>query len=281
VEPEDVEKIKIPVVTHDEKATQERLALMNEVAGDVLPVRKEGYKGQFFAPWDSLIRWWGVEEALMDLAERPEMVNEAVSRMVDSGLSELDQMEKLNVLTLNNDHMRTGPGGYGYTKELPGKDFDAGHVGPMNMWGHAAAQVFSAVSPAMHWEFALKHEMRWLERWGMNHYGCCDPLDLKMDIVRRIPRLRKVSMSPWINVDRAVKELEDKYVFSFKPSPAILAEDEWRPEAARAAIREVLEKGKGCHIEVIMKDISTVRYKPHRLWEWSRIAMEEAERARK
>jgi hypothetical protein len=27
-----------------------------------------------------------------------------------------------------------------------------------------------------------------------------------------------------------------------------------------------------------MKDISTVRYQPQRLWEWSKIAMEEAER---
>ncbi len=30
-------------------------------------------------------------------------------------------------------------------------------------------------------------------------------------------------------------------------------------------------------IELIMKDISTVRYEPQRLWEWSRIAMELAE----
>lgn len=29
-------------------------------------------------------------------------------------------------------------------------------------------------------------------------------------------------------------------------------------------------------IELIMKDISTVRYQPQRLWEWARIALEEA-----
>ena len=40
-----------------------------------------------------------------------------------------------------------------------------------------------------------------------------------------------------------------------------------------------LEKTEGnCHVEIIMKDISTVRYKPKRLWEWAAIAMEEAER---
>ena len=47
-----------------------------------------------------------------------------------------------------------------------------------------------------------------------------EPLDIKMDILRRIPRLRKVSMSPWINLERAVKAVGQDSVFSFKPSPA-------------------------------------------------------------
>ena len=66
-------------------------------------------------------------------------------------------------------------------------------------------------------------------------------------------------------------------MISRKPSPAILAETDWDPEKARADIREVIEKAEGsCHIEFIMKDISTVRYEPRRLWEWTQIAMEEA-----
>ena len=43
-------------------------------------------------------------------------------------------------------------------------------------------------------------------------------------------------------------------------------------------LRELLAKTKGCVVEVIMKDISTVRYEPRRLWEWARIAAEETER---
>ena len=274
VEPKDVEKIHNPVITVDQKATDDEFARISEVFGDIMPVKKVGFKGRFFAPWDSLIRWWGVEEAMMDLVMRPDMVNEAVKRMVDAGISELDQLEKLGVITRNDDNVRIGSGGFGYTKELPGKKFDPNHVKCHNLWGHAAAQIFVSVSPEMHWEFSLKHEMRWLERWGLTYYGCCEPMDGKMDILRRIPNLRKISMSPWINVDRAVKELKDDYVFSYKPSPAIVAEDNWRPEQARGNLKEVLEKGKGCHIEVILKDISTVRYKPQRLWDWSKMAME-------
>jgi hypothetical protein len=126
----------------------------------------------------------------------------------------------------------------------------------------------------MHWEFALKHELRWLERWGLVYYGCCEPLDVKIGILRRIPNLRKVSMSPWVDVDRAVRVVGCDYVFSRKPNPAVLAEDTWRPELARADLTQFLEKTRGCHIEIILKDISTVRYQPQRLWEWEKIAME-------
>ena len=47
-----------------------------------------------------------------------------------------------------------------------------------------------------------------------------------------------------------------------------------------AELTEVLDHaGDGCHVEFIMKDISTVRYKPERLWEWAEIAMEVCEEA--
>jgi hypothetical protein len=130
----------------------------------------------------------------------------------------------------------------------------------------------------MHWEFALKHEMRWLERWGLTYYGCCEPLDIKLDILRRIPNLRKVSISPWVNTDRAVNAVRSDYVCSRKPSPAVFATETWNPEQARFELQDFLEKARGCRVEIIMKDISTVRYQPRRLWEWEKIAMQLAER---
>ena len=33
---------------------------------------------------------------------------------------------------------------------------------------------------------------------------------------------------------------------------------------------------ESCYVELIMKDISTVRYRPQRLWEWAAIASEAA-----
>ncbi len=273
-EPEDIEKIKFPEITHDEAKTEENFQMMVDIFGDILPVKKTGIKGSWFSPWDNLIRWWKIEEAMLDMVDRPDMVNDIMAHLVDAYMHMLDQWEELNLLERNDDNTRVGSGGYAYTSELPGDDLDPDHVRPKNMWGCATAQIFSDVSPSMHWEFALRHEMRWLERWGLTYYGCCEPLDRKMEILGRVPNLRKVSMSPWVDLDRAVEKVGRDYVFSRKPTPAPFAEDRWRPELMRSQLREALEKAQECNVEVIMKDISTVRYQPQRLWEWEKIAME-------
>ncbi|MCK5878781.1 MAG: hypothetical protein KAH24_03315 [Holophagae bacterium] len=277
-DPGDIEKIKMPVITHIAEETAIRYKIMNELFSDIMPVRKTGQTHIWFTPWDYLVRWWGVQEAMMDLVVRPEMVHAAVDRMVDAWMLELDQFEEQNLLALDCNNTRVGSGGYGYCSALPGGGYDPEHVRPHNMWGCSNAQVFSSVSPGMHWEFAIEHDLRWLKRWGLVYYGCCEPLDAKFEILRRIPNLRKVSVSPWCSTSNAVDSIGNDYVISRKPNPAILAETKWDPEQARRDIRSFLDRTEGqCHVELIMKDISTVRYEPKRLWEWAAIAMEEAE----
>ena len=102
------------------------------------------------------------------------------------------------------------------------------------MWGCSNAQIFSDVSPEMQWEFAVKHDLRWLERWGMVYYGCCEPLDRKIEVLRRIPNLRKISASYWNKTERLVDKVGSDYILSHKPTPAIFARDHWDP-GGRAA----------------------------------------------
>ena len=275
---EDVERIRMPVVTADPEATEQEYQKLCDIFDGVMPVRLEGDKANWFAPWDLLITIWGVQEAMIDLVDRPEVINAFVSRIVDCNVSFLEQKEELGLIDVNNTNNRVGSGGYGYTGDLPSDGFDPERIRLKDQWGCATAQIFSEVSPEMHWEFALRHEMRILEKFGLTYYGCCEPLDIKMDILRRVPNLRKISMSPWVDPVRAAELLGGEYVYSLKPNPAILAEDTWRPEQARAELRDTLEKVCGCNVEIILKDISTVRHEPQRLWEWAEMAMEEAGR---
>jgi len=45
----------------------------------------------------------------------------------------------------------------------------------------------------------IDYAVQWYEKFGLVYYGCCEPLDGKIDIVREIPNLRKISMSPWVD----------------------------------------------------------------------------------
>ena len=83
-------------------------------------------------------------------------------------------------------------------------------------------------------------------------------------------------MSSWVNLDKAAEAIGNIFVFSFKPSPTIFAEETWDIEKIKKDLKANLKKIKDCAVEVIMKDISTLRYEPQRLWEWAKIAVEAA-----
>jgi hypothetical protein len=115
-----------------------------------------------------------------------------------------------------------------------------------------------------------------MRRWGLNYYGCCEPLDRKVALLDRIPGLRKVSVSPWNDYRRIFSGIGPRWVASVKPNPAIFLDAEWSEEAARASIDGILDlaAAERVPVELIMKDISTVGKKPQRLWAWARIASE-------
>jgi len=271
----DIAKIQIPQISLDEEAWDRNAAFYADLFDGVLPVRKIGVRGTSVAPWDLLVRLTGVEELLADMCIRPAYVHKLIGRLTDAYTHRLDRYEQLNVLGLNNETFSGG--GYQHTTELPPPDCDPARIRPRDMWGRTMSQIFSAVSPAMHEEFALQYECKWLHRFGLTYYGCCEPLDRKVGILRaNVPNLRKISMSPWIDLDVAADAIGTDYVFSWKPNPEVLAHDDWDPDFVRNDARRTLTRLKGMHVEIIMKDISTVRHDPPRLWDWARVVTEVA-----
>ena len=108
---DDLDKIKVPVVTHDAAASEEHYEQLAEIMDGVVEVRKLGANGFcfWFAPWDEMIRWWGVQEAMVDLYDRPEFVHKAIDKLVNAYCAMLDQFEEQNLLTLNNAYTGSVP----------------------------------------------------------------------------------------------------------------------------------------------------------------------------
>lgn len=269
---QDLQKIQMPRLRHNAEETFRRVAYFEALFGDILPVTVAGYTPTWFAAWDTLVQWTGVAEALMDLADRPDFLHALLRRMTDSFLARMTQAEEQGLLLSNTWHQRIGSGAAGYTSDLPRGDAPPGQVRLADLWGGTTAQIFSEVSPAMHEEFALNYEMEILQRCGLVYYGCCEPLHNKMPLMDAIPNLRKISISPWCDVAQAAERTRKRYVFSHKPSPAMLAADHFDVRQAEEDIRDRLARSAGMPCEFIMKDISTVRGDVQRVIDWCRIA---------
>lgn len=269
---EDLQKIKMPVISHDEVETERRMQLAHRLFDGLLEVRADGADLNL-SLWDPISTWMGVETALYMLADRPEYMHRLVGRLTDAYISMLDQLEEQGLLCGVQSLIHcTGA----WTDELPAPGYDPAKPRRKDLWGMGLAQMFSTVSPAMFDEFEVQYASRIFEPFGLVYYGCCDPLDGKMAQVRKIPHVRKVSMSPWVNQERGAQEIRGDFVFSRKPNPAFVAWDEFNPQAVREDLELTRDicKQYGCPLELILKDISTVRYEPERLDRWADIAME-------
>jgi hypothetical protein len=125
----------------------------------------------------------------------------------------------------------------------------------------------------MHEEFSLRFERPVMELFGLSYYGCCEPLHRKLGILRSIRNLRKISMSPKADLRIAAEAAGNDYVLSRKPNPAQLAPDTFRVEQVRASLEADLESVRGGNVEVILKDITTIRGDRGRLNSWAAAAM--------
>ena len=275
----DIEKIETePTLSVDWEETERRYERLCDLYGDTHRVEKRGRDFFWMPVMDEFIQWRGIEQMFTDLVDRPEWVHEALERITQGLLNNVLQHEKLNLLSPGNGNTRLGSGGYGWTDQLPQPDFDGEHVRLKDLWARCATQIFTeGISPEMHDEFAVRYEKRLLENFGLATYGCCEPLHNKMHYVRKIMNLRRVSMSPWVDIDVGAAELGRDFVYTHKPNPTIVSMEDWHPEMARDELRDAFKKTRENIVEVNLQDLHTVRNQPHRLTEWTEMALQLAE----
>jgi len=268
---DDIEKLHFQTVTYDKAATEAQIALVSDVLREVLPVKAVGRR-HYCSLWDDIVRLRGATSVFMDVIERPEFMHKIAGRVSDIMMDTWRQMEALELLDNGLLDIHCTPS---TASDLPSVG-EGEPVRSKNVWGRGMAQIFGSVSKEMHDEFDIKYMRKIMEPFGLVYYGCCEPLHDKIDIVEKIPHLRKISITPWANAAKAAERIGNKYVFSCKPNPAHVAHATFDPEGVRGELSSILHecKSNGCNIDITLKDISTVSNSPRNLIEWNRVAME-------
>jgi hypothetical protein len=270
---EDVVCLHNPILTYDKEETMRRYNLIGEILGDILPVKLSGQGYFATGPWDDIARYRGVTNLLIDLVDRPEFMHKIVQKLTDISLSTLEQLEALNLFSNASNSLHCTPI---HTSDLPSKDYDGERLTRKDVWGRGYAQIFASVSKDMHEEFDIEYMKNTIGQCGLAYYGCCEPLDKKIDIVEKIPNLRKISVTPWANVNVAAEAINKKYVLSSKPNPASVAVPVLDKDNLKKEIGTILDacKRNNCSCDIVLKDISTCCRRPGNIFEWEKTVME-------
>ncbi len=274
---QDLSKLHFPHISVDYEATDKLLLLAKKVLGDLLAVRLKGRWWWSLGMTWTLVNLRGLEQIMFDIYDYPDKLHQLMGILRDGTLAKLDFLEKNGLLSLNSDGTYVGSGGFGCTRELPWKDFDGKTVRTRDMWGFCESQETTTFSPEMFAEFIFPYQLSILERFGLNCYGCCEPLDRRWHVVKKMPRLRRVSVSPWANLADMAEKLGDEYIYSMKPHPGELAVPSLNEERIRTGLRRALRITRNCRVEIIMKDNHTIANNPQNVIRWCQIAREEAE----
>ena len=273
----DVDTLHFRTHTVDREATLASQQFLNDIFDGILPVYiREPFWWTMGLTWDA-ISLIGLENLMLYMYEEPEALHRLMAFLRDDRLRFIDWLQAEELLPLNNAGDYCGSGSRCYTRRLPQADWQPGQpVRPCDMWVLIESQETVGVGPDLYEEFVFAYEKPLAERFGSVYYGCCEPVHTRWDVLRHLPNLKRVSVSPWCNQAFMAEALGNDFVYSRKPNPSLISTPHFEEEAIRDDLRETitLTKAHHCPTEIIMKDVHTLSGDANRLTRWVNIARE-------
>lgn len=264
---EDMKKLRMPVHSIDEDKTAADFEKLDSAIGDIIKINV--VRRPFYWIWSGDIstitgHLRGIENIMMDMMDNPEMLHSLLAFLRDGVLKTHTEAEQKGDLSLADHYNQAMP----YSLELEDPDPAFRNVSMKQLWHFAAAQEYTCVSPEMHEEFLLKYQMPIFEKYGLVAYGCCEDLTNKIGMLRKIPNLRRIAVSPFANLEKCAEQIGLDYVMSYRPSPADMVSYSFDTKRIKKILRRDLAICKGHHFDITLKDVETVEKDPHRIAEW-------------
>lgn len=273
---EALEKIQMPVITLDTERMKQIREEADVIFDGIIPYHMAG-RALHLGVWDKISFWRNVENCYIDLMDRPEFMHAIMEKMTQSLICQIDGLNKIGGYDVTSNLIHCS---HSFLDSLPDEKCDLEYGTTAQGWGMGLAQLFSSVSPEITREYEVEYMKRVFPHFGAIYYGCCERLDDRLDVLEALPKVRKISCSPWSDREHFAEALPARRVMSAKPNPAFLATDSFDEDAVRKDLRWTIDAARrhNRNLEFILKDISTIRNDPKRLWRWAEIAMEEVQR---
>ena len=266
---EDFDRLEFPSYAYNDARTREELSRADELLGDIMPVRLTCGPPLGGGLGGMAANLRGLGQMMLDMAARPELTHRLMRHLQQGVLRAHQQVEQTGLLTLNNNVPM-------YCAEPPRGEPAEGKVRLSDLWINTESQEFQEVSPAMWEEFLLNYQMPILEKFGYVSYGCCEDLTHKIDGVLSIPNLRIFVCSAWTNLEKVVEAIGDRYALMWREKATrVIFED---MEQIRKCLDRDMRIARGTHVQIVLREVQTLNGNLRRLHEWTRAAIEVAEK---
>ncbi|HOX40227.1 MAG TPA: hypothetical protein PL033_19765 [Candidatus Brocadiia bacterium] len=270
---DDADKLVQPHHVIDEEETARRVSRLHDAVGDILPVCVD--RAPLYRNWAGdistyLTQMRGLEQLMVDMMENPQWLHGILAFMRDGILRTHSEAEAAGDWRLCSHENQAMP----YALELADPSPDTAGVARKNLWHFCASQETTLVGPDMFDEFMLQYQIPIIEKFGLSAYGCCEDLTRKIRLLRRIPNLRRIAVSPMAGVASCAEQIGRDYVLSYRPSPTDMVGYGFSPERIRRIMREDFRACRGCRFDITLKDVETVEGDPSRVKRWVEITRE-------
>lgn len=273
--PEDVHLLRPRAWQVDRAKTQRWQECLDSLFGDLLPVVLVGTGGLHAGLTGDLFKLVGNDNLLTWTYDAPDALHHVMAYLRDDRLAYYDWLEREGLLGRNDNAEIVGSGSFGYTSALPQPDF-AGQARLKDLWVWIESQETTIISPAMFSRLFLPYMAAVAARFGLIYYGCCEPVHDRWDrIVKAIPHVRAVSVSPWCDMPKVAEQIGRSVVFSRKPIPWLISGDAADWDGLHKDLQDTLSAARDCNLEILFRDVYRIGGDRTRLAKWA--AMVKAE----
>ena len=271
--PEDASRMADPHHIIDEGKTRAQIARLHDAIGDLIPINLD--RAPAYRTWNGdistqLAYLRGLEQMMWDMFDRPEWLHSLLAFMRDGILRTHKEAEQAGDWALGAHQNQA----MAYAEELDDPAPNSDPVPRNTLWYFCASQETTGVGPNQFNEFMLQYQIPIIEKFGLVAYGCCEDLTQKIGVLRQIPNLRRIAVSPMADVAKCAEQIGQDYILSYRPSPTDMVGYDFDPDRIRTLLRQDLDACSGCHVDITLKDVETVQRDPNRVRRWVEITRE-------
>lgn len=266
----DVDRLHSPNYEVDDAATRRLLERAAELVGGRLPV-KLATDEIGFCPSETVVNLMGIEAILYGVIDSPDFIHRMMGMVTDWSIAYHKAREAAGAVDAEESWYYRAH----YEELPPGADLHS----LANIWSTISAQSLCGLSPAMYEEFLQPYHARLAESLGGHrvYYHACENITQKLPIIRRLPNLRRIHISPWTDLEAAVTQLDREFVLETEAHPTDTLYVH-TPSQMREAVERILEVAGHSVLDINLTAIETVNGNPSVLTTWAQMAQEAAAR---